>query len=452
MARPRQHNALANLLRGVRLAVTGPALTSAPKVTAGPKPAPAFGGDNGVITRRGLAALTAGLAGFAGRASAEDVIRIGAVNPYSGPMALYGDELTRGFELAVEAANAGAGVLGRKIQIVRGSATTPQEGIAAVEQLVGRDKVDMLVGTYVTAISNAASEAALNNGKLYWETNALSRDLTDRGLPNYARSGPSSDSFAQRSVEGTIKLVATTLGKAPKDLKVWIEHEDSSFGTSIAKEQQKLLAAAGVTQVGEGSHSARSVDLSDSILRARNFAPDLWLSTGYVTDHNLLLRTSREQSFRPGAVMLVGTGDTFETLDAVGKDYLDGILLVSYPRADVDDKFGPGAHAFLAAYRAKYNRDPIAPQAMSAFVGMQMLIECVAAAKSTEYEKVIEAAAKMDKPLGSYATGYGLKFDKTMQNIRALPLIAQWQGGQVAAVYPAEAVAPGVKLAPLTRA
>ena len=48
---------------------------------------------------------------------------------------------------------------------------------------------------------------------------------------------------------------------------------------------------------------------------------------------------------------------------------------------------------------------------------------------STEYEKVIAAAAKMDKPFGSYETGYGVKFDKTMQNTRALPLIAQWQQG-----------------------
>jgi branched-chain amino acid transport system substrate-binding protein len=386
-----------------------------------------------------------------GRASAEETIRIGAVNPYSGPMALYGDELTRGFELAVERVNAAGGVLGKKIEVVRGSATTAQEGISAVEQLVGRDKVVMLIGTYVTAISNAASESALNNGVLYWETNALARDLTDRGLPNYARSGPASDSFAQRSVEGATKLVAEKLGKAPKDLKIWIEHEDSAFGTSIGKEQQRLLTLAGVTQVGVGNHSARSVDLSDSILRAKNYAPDLWLSTGYVADHNLLLRTAREQSFKPGAFMLVGTGDTFETLDAVGKDYLNGVLLVSYPRADVNEAYAPGDHAFLLAYRAKYNREPIAPQAMSAYVGMRMLLECVAAAGSTDFEKVIAAAAKMDKPFGSYETGYGMKFDKTMQNIRALPLIAQWQDGVVRAVYPTEAAASGVQLVSLSR-
>ena len=405
------------------------------------------------LARRALAGAAAALALPAGaaRAQAQGVLKIGCVNPFSGPMALYGDEMTRGFDLAVDRANAAGGVLGRQVAIIRGSATTAQEGIAAVEQLVGRDKVELLVGTYVTAISNAASETALNNDKLYWETNALAIDLTNRGLPNYARTGPSGDSFAQRSAEGALKLVATALGKAPSALKVWIEHEDSAFGTSIGKEQERLLRAAGV-QVGIGSHSARAVDLSDSILRARNAAPDLWLSTAYVNDHNLLLRTAREQSFRPGAMMLTGTGDTFETLDALGKDYLEGVLLVSYPRSDIGEAYGPGARAYHEAYVAKYKRDPIAPQSMNAFVGMRILLEAIQAAGSTGYEKVIAAAAAMDRPLGTYETGYGLKFDKTMQNIRALPLIAQWQSGKVVAIYPPEAAAAGVKPVALQRA
>lgn len=390
------------------------------------------------------AAVFVGLLSSPGPAAAQD-LKVGVVNPYSGPMALYGDEMTRGYDIAVDQANAKGGVLGRKITVIRASATSAQEAIAAVEQLIGRDKVDLLSGTYVTAISNAASEAALNNGKLYWETNALSKDLTDRGLPNFARSGPDSAAFARRSVEGVLQLVIPKLGKDPKTVKVWIEHEDSSFGTSIAKEQERLLKQAGI-QVGMGAHSARSVDLSDSILRAKNAAPDIWLSTAYVTDHNLLLRTMREQGFKPAATMLVGTGDTFETLEAVGKEALNGVLLVSYPRADVGEAYGPGAAAFLAAYKAKYNRDPIAPQAMSAYVGMKILLEAVTDAKSAGYEAVIAAAAKMDKPFGTYETGYGVKFDGTMQNVRALPLIAQWQDGHVRAVFPKEALAPGVTL------
>jgi branched-chain amino acid transport system substrate-binding protein len=405
------------------------------------------------LTRRQFGAVTAGATlSFGSRYSfAQNApIKIGAINPYSGAMAQYGDEVTRCYELAAEWLNSQGGVLGRKVEIVRGNATSAQEGIAAVEQLVGRDKVDILTGTYVSAISNAASESALNYGKLYWETNALARDLTDRGLPNYARSGPSSNEFASRAVEGATKIVGVKLGKQAKDLKVWIEHEDSAYGTSIATEQKRLFKETGI-DAGLGSHSAKAIDVTDSILRAKNAAPDIWISTGYVGDTNLLLRAARDQGFKPTAMMSCGVGDTKETLEALGKEYLEGIFLVSYPRPDVSEKFGPGAAAFLKLYRDKVGRDPVAPQGMNAFVGSKMLFEAIKTAGSTEFEKVIKAAAVMDKPLSSYETGYGVKFDAKMQNTRALPVVAQWQGGQVKAVYPAEAASEGVAIVNVPR-
>ena len=38
-------------------------------------------------------------------ALAQGTIKIGALNPYSGPLALYGTEVTRGYELAADKLN-----------------------------------------------------------------------------------------------------------------------------------------------------------------------------------------------------------------------------------------------------------------------------------------------------------------------------------------------------------
>ena len=141
-----------------------------------------------------------------GGALAQETLKVGAINPYSGPLALYGDELARGYELAAEAVNAEGGVLGRQVEIVRGNATNPQEGIAAVEAL--GDEVDVFIGTYVSGVSNAASERAMTFDKLYWDTNALAAELTDRGLPNFVRVGPFAGSFADRSVDAVVNLIA----------------------------------------------------------------------------------------------------------------------------------------------------------------------------------------------------------------------------------------------------
>jgi branched-chain amino acid transport system substrate-binding protein len=170
-----------------------------------------------------------------------------------------------------------------------------------------------------------------------------------------------------------------------------------------------------------------------------------------VPDGNLLLRTMREQGFKPAAILLVGTGDTFETLESLGAEYLEGVAVVGYPRPDQTETYGPGAAAYLAAYKKKYERDPIAPQGMAAYVGAQMLIEAIAAAGSVEMEKVRAAAAKMDKPAKSYATGFGAKFDAQFQNTRAFPTVVQWQSGKIVTVYPKEAAQSNVKLVNLPR-
>ena len=392
-----------------------------------------------------------GAAALASGTVAAQNIKIGAINPYSGPLALYGTEVTRGYELAVDRINASGGLLGRRVELVRGDASNPQQGIATVEQLAVKDKVDMYMGTYISGISLTASDAAMRYNKLYWETNAVAVNLTERGLPNFIRSGPDGNAFAVTSVNVIRNLIAPNLKKDIKGLKVWLQHEDSIYGTGIAQVQRKLLTDAGAQVVGVGAHPARTIDLNDSVLRAKQAAPDVVVQTGYVPDGNLLLRTIREQGFKPGAILMVGTGDTPETLEAIGAAYLEGILVIGYPRHDITETFGPGQGAYLAAYRAKYKADPIAPQGMAAYSGALIMAEAVNAAGSLDPERVRAAAARLDKPESSYPSGFGARFDKNMQNTRAWFTASQWQSGKMVTVFPQNAALPGVGIKPLTR-
>ena len=405
----------------------------------------------GLIKRVAGIVLLIGATALTQAALAQQTIKIGAINPYSGPLALYGTEVTRVYELAVEQANAAGGLLGRKIELLRGDAANPQQGIASVEQLFNKDKVDLFIGTYGSAVANTASDAALRYNKLYWETASVVQNLTDRGLPNFVRVCPTSDNFAAAAVDTVRNLIAPSLKKDIKDVKVWLEHEDSVHGTSNAKEQKRLFEALGVKVVGVGAHSARSIDLNDAVLRAKQANPDVLIQIGYVPDGNLLLRTAREQGFKPPAMLWVGTGDSPETLEAVGAPSVEGLLVVTFTRPDVSENFGPGAKAFLDAYRAKYKADPIALQSMAAFVGMQILLEAIKSAGSTDVEAVRAAAAKMDKPVGSYATGWGVKFDKNFQNTRAHTTTVQWQSGKPVTVFPKNAMTPGITLKSLAR-
>lgn len=397
------------------------------------------------VGRIWLCAVLVSLAAI-GAASAQEPLKIGAINPYSGPLALYGDEMARGYQLAVNDRNAKGGVLGRKIELVRGDATNPQQAIAAVDQLATRDKVEIFVGTYVSAIANAGSDAALRHERLWWDTNALASELTERKLPNFVRSGPNGQHFAEVSVRAVVDMVAPALGKQPNQVTVALEHEDSIYGKTIADVQKAGLEKQGVKVVGVGAHNFRATDLTDVVLRARRTNADVWLQTGYVPDTNLLLKTAREQGYKPAVIMTVGTGDTLETLDALGVEYLEGVFVVSYPRPDISEKYAPGAAGYLEAYRKAYNRDPIAPQSLAAYGGLLLMFDAVQAAGSTEPSKVRVAAAAMDKPVGSYPTGFGAKFDDKFQNGRANPVAIQWQAGKQVTVFPMEARREGTSL------
>ncbi len=404
-----------------------------------------------VLNRIFRGAICASMAALAQGAIAQQTIKIGALNPYSGPLALYGTEVTRGYELAADKVNAAGGVLGKKLELIRGDVTNAQQGIATVEQLVSRDKVDMFVGTYISGISLTASDAAMRYNKLYWETNAVAQVLTDRKLPNFIRSGPDGSAFANTSSAAVRDLIAPALKKDMKDLKIWIEHEESIYGTSIAQGQKRILEAFGAKVVGVGSHASNTIDLNDTVLRAKKADPDVLIQTGYVPDGNLLLRTAREQGFKPGAILFVGTGDTPETLQALGAASMEGILVVGYPRNDITDKFGPGNKAYLEAYRAKYKSDPVAPQGMAAYSGFLIMTEALKAAGGVDINKVQAAAAKMDTPENTYPSGFGAKFNDTFQNVRAQFTASQWQGGKLVTVFPKSAVLPGAALKPLGR-
>lgn len=382
----------------------------------------------------------------AGSAFAADPIKIGEINPFSGPLAKYGIELARGHELAVDEVNAKGGLLGRKVELIQGDATNPQQAIATVDQLATRDNVDLFSGTYMSPVSAAASDAAQRYGRLYWETIATAQELTERGLTNYVRSGPSATSYAIEGVAAVKNLIAPAFNKKPGELKIWIEHEDLSFGTSIAQSLKKLLEDEGIKPVNVTSHSFKAIDLNDTVLRIKQGNPDLLIEVGYVPDGNLLLRNLRDQGYRIPGIMYLVTGDAPETLEAVGAETLEGLLVVSYPRTDVPGSYSPGGQHYLEAYRARYKQEPVATLGLTAYAGMNMLFDAVRAAGSVDMEKVHAAAAAMDKPLRSYPGGYGAKFDANFQNTRAVPVVVQWQSGIPVTVYPTEATNAGTTL------
>src|SRR5512145_3503414 len=90
------------------------------------------------IGKSGLAfAFAVGLIGAASLASAQQVVKIAAGVPLTGPLAKQGQEVANAVKLAAEEWNAKGGVLGRKIEVLEADDQgNPQVGVAAAEKVV----------------------------------------------------------------------------------------------------------------------------------------------------------------------------------------------------------------------------------------------------------------------------------------------------------------------------
>ena len=393
-----------------------------------------------------LACLTSGCASE-GSAKSQGTLKIGVINPFNGPNASGGEAIFEGYQLAVEGINKKGGVLGKKVQLIKGDASTPEQGVSEVNRLATSSKVDMFAGTYLSGVANTASETALRYGKLYWDTNASAGDLTERGLTNFVRSGVTASLFAKIAGESFVDLVVPNTGLELNGLRVCLTYEESIYGSSTADSMKKSITEAGAKSVKVVAYNPASPDLGNVILRCQKEKADIWANVGYVPDTNLLLRTAIQQDFKPAATMLVGTGDNVLTLDSLGAKSLEGIFVVAYPHVDMADSYAPGIKEFRDSYDAKFGGVPTYPQTLSAYTGMNILFDSLAKAGGVDPAKVQKAIAGFDKPIGSYANGFGAKFDKMSQNQLALPTVVQWQSGKTVTVFPEIAKLEGMSVA-----
>src|SRR5688572_28577317 len=103
-------------------------------------------------------------------------IKIGELNSYKVFPAFL-DPYKKGWELALEEINASGGVNGRKLEIVsRDDGGTPGDAVRVAEELISRERVDVLMGTFASNVGLAVANLANQRKKLC----LASEPLTDK--------------------------------------------------------------------------------------------------------------------------------------------------------------------------------------------------------------------------------------------------------------------------------
>jgi len=387
-----------------------------------------------------LAASVAMLAALSTAASAEDW-KIGALFPLSGGLSVLGTEALAGSEIAVDMVNEKGGVNGQKVVLIKADATSPANATNEARRLVTREGVKFLTGTYGSSISLAIAAVGNQFKVPYWEGAAVSDELTQRGYGYVFRLNDNATAMAAGLVQAVDEIFAPKLGKEMKALKIAIIHEDSAFGTSIAKDFEAQIKEKGVALAALEPYAANTQDLSPLVLRLKELNPDVLVATQYFNDAVLLWRQARNASYKPKYFVAIGAGQsTPDYRKGVGED-AEGVLIADVPSAGVKaDALVPEAaelqKEFIKRYKEKMGKDP-ASHSTRHFSAMHVLLtKVLPKAGSFDPDKIKAAVMALDEPIGSTILGFGIKFAPEGQNSRSFNVILQWQKGELVTVWP----------------
>ncbi|CAD7056119.1 Leu/Ile/Val-binding protein homolog 8 [Pseudorhizobium banfieldiae] len=379
--------------------------------------------------------------------AAQAEVKFGSLYPFSGQLALLGEESARGLELAVEEINAAGGIQGEQITLVRGDAVDNNQAIGEARRLTSLEGVKAIFGTYSSARSIAASQVTELAGIPYFELGAVAEEVTGRGMKYLFRTNPTADDMAKMIIQMVVEKVGPGIGKEPADLKIAIIHEDSSYGTSVAERQNAYAKEAGLNIVTTQAYPAAIVDMSSLVLDLKNREVDIVLQTSYQNDSVLFLQQANEAGYKPSAIIGGGGGYSMQpTADAVGHDVIEGVLDVDFTQYTVNTSYTPGLEQFVEAYQKKYGSAPRSGHSLNNYVGAKVILEALGKASDLEPDTIVDTVKAIDIEAGVTAAGYGFKFGDDNQNERAEMMGMQWQDGKLVTVFPDSAAMTPIKL------
>jgi branched-chain amino acid transport system substrate-binding protein len=339
-----------------------------------------------------LLMLAAALATFAQGIPAQESIRIGELNSYK-VFAAFLEPYRKGWELAQEEVNASGGVLGRPIEIVsRDDNGNPGDAVRVAEELLAREKVAFLMGTFASNVGLAVSDLAKQRKVLF----LAAEPLTDKIV------WENGNRYTFRLRPSTYMQTAMLIPEAAKlKKKRWaIVYPNYEYGQSATAAFKELLKRAqpDVEFVAEQATPLGKLDAGPVVQALADAKPDAIFSSLFAGDLARFVREGSTRGLFKGREVVDLLGGEPEYLDPLKDEAPEGWWVTGYPWYAIDT---PEHRRFLDAYRKRWNDYPRA----GSVVGYTAVMSAVAAirkAGSTDSEKLVSAmkGLRVDTPFG----------------------------------------------------
>jgi len=326
-------------------------------------------------------------------ASAQKPIKVGVIDTYSGPPAVFANDALNGFKLALDEINK-KGVLGRKIEFTtRDDKWKVDLGLSVAKELVMREEVDVIVGTINTSVAVAISDYVKGEKVPFIVWISKSEHITGSKGHRYVFSTGENTAMAG-------KAGGSALAKKPW-IKYWIAGDDYEYGHAIADAIWRNLKAQkpSVEKMNETWWKTGEPDLIPYFTSVMGAKPDAFIVCGGGQTMTNSLKACKTTGILEKIPVFMHTATDHAVLKPLGLDAPEGVMGTMdyhfyYPETSANK-------AFVKAFQDAYGAPPGFP-AFHAYITAHFIAEAYKKAGAVDKEKFINAIEGLviDSPAG----------------------------------------------------
>ena len=303
------------------------------------------------------------LSGLLWTAAAQaEPLKIGLIVPLTGPFAAYGQKVEQGIRLFL--AEHGDQVAGRELQILVKDDTGISPAVAKrlAQELLVKDRVDLLAGFMLTPNAFAVAPLATQAGVPMLVLNAATSSITEKS-PNIVR-------VSMTLPQNTAPLAQWARAQGVRTVYTLVA--DYGPGHDAEAQFRQTFTELGGEVLGALRTPVSTPDYGPYIQRIKDAAPDaafFFVPNGEQAVS--LVKMARERGLPEAGIRLLATGDVTDEdmLEALGEASLG--LITSFHYSAVHDS--PENHAFVQAYQAAHPGERVNFMVVAGYDGMQLV-------------------------------------------------------------------------------
>lgn len=363
--------------------------------------------------------------------AAEKTLIIGEMEPLTGSAAVFGLHQKNGTQLAVDEINQSGGIrIGGdvyKLKIVLyDDQCKPAEGVAALEKLVERDKVDIITGVVCSGCV------------LSWEPIQKKKEILAiiAGARSERINVDNPWMFRPTATAGAIGAPAgkyMTEKMEVKKLAVLAARDE--FGMTWMNSTTEAFKKTGGRVVGTEYFNIGDKDFYTQLTNIKALTPDAIYCFGYVDETLMVYKQGKELGIKARYFGNTATSPEY-IFKLVSQDVVEGAF--DFRPEWFDELVARGnkkAIAFAEAYKKTFGKEATLSAAF-AYDAVYVLAEGIKKAQSVDKTKIRDALYQIGIPervLHNYIPQDGKLFDKEGQ-AHSKNALAQWKNGKLEVV------------------